>query len=180
MAQSISTLAEELLQREMQQNPDSFKPKARPEWMAPQTSSPEVKPINPEIAALMGSAVDGFGTYKMLKEGVGTEGNPMLRGMFNHHPLQTGLGAAAGGLGMIAARNLLRKFGGDKGSTIANMLAGQSGADQLSLGIQNLQLLDVPHPGREKVRADDRSGFERNFERQRNGISSTQDKIHGR
>jgi hypothetical protein len=161
MAQSISTLAEELLQREMQQNPDSFKPKARPEWMAPQTSSPEVKPINPEIAALMGSAVDGFGTYKMLKEGVGTEGNPMLRGMF-------------------AARNLLRKFGGDKGSTIANMLAGQSGADQLSLGIQNLQLLDVPHPGREKVRADDRSGFERNFERQRNGISSTQDKIHGR
>jgi hypothetical protein len=105
----------------------------------------------------------------MLKEGSATEANPIMAKLFNHDPVKTGVGAAVSGIGMMLARKALRDKGGMYGK-IADMLAGQIGAEQTNLGIQNLQSTYVPYPGAVQRRIDTRNGFQRSSERQREAV----------
>ena len=146
----IEQLAHELMMREL------AKPKPNRDWEA-KAPSPKtnMSPIAPEIAALIGLGTDAFGTYKALKRPGVVEANPML-GMFHNDPLKTGLGVAATGLGSMLARNLVREKGGWMGK-IADLMAGQAGADGISLGVQNLQ-----NEGHTRPSIDPRNAFEQN------------------
>lgn len=159
----LEQLAHELMQREL----------AKPshEWEAQAPPRQEIQPLHPELAAGLGAGADALSTYSFLKKGVGTEGNPMLAKMFNQHPAKTAMGVAGGAAAMMGARQLLRKFGGGVGSKIADMLAGQGAAEQMSLAADNLDLLDVPYPGREQRRMDTRSSFEKTHERLQHGVT---------
>jgi hypothetical protein len=122
-------------------------------------SSPTMTPLNPDLVSLIGAGVDGLSTYKFLKEGAGAEGNPTLVKMFNHHPLKTGLGAAAGGLINLLAARAVERFGGPLGKKIAPIMNANNGIDQLLVGTANFDLLNPPFPGQVIRDNDTRSSF---------------------
>jgi hypothetical protein len=162
---NLNDLAQEVLMREMAAHPEQYQPKA------PLAASRPERTIDPEIAALLGGTADAASTYAFLKAGAGTEGNPILRGAFQHHPLKTALGVGAGSLGLMALRNLLRSKGGKTGSAIADLLASQQGAEQMGLAAANFDSLHVPYPGRAQRRMDPRSSTEITHDRLRAGVT---------
>ena len=158
----IEQLAHELMQRELD------RPALSRDWLAqPKAPRNEMKPLNPEVAALLGGAADAVSTYAFLRAGVGTEGNPMYRGL-KQHPLKTGLAVGAAGLGYSALRNLLRKAGAEP---LADILAVTQAAQSLSLSADNFGLLYVQYPGHVRRRMDERSSFAKTNERLRDGVT---------
>jgi hypothetical protein len=140
MPDSISTLAEELMHRELAKNPDQFKAAVPPTPVNRQS-------LHPELLALIGSLADAGSTYSFLKRGTGVEDNMAFAGA-NNRPFKTAAGVAGSALGSMGGRWLLRKAG-FKG--IADLLARHGGGQQLGLAGQNLQF-DLS--GRIPIRSD--------------------------
>jgi hypothetical protein len=85
----------------------------------------------------------------------------MMNKLFGNSPAKTGLGVAATGLVGMLARKLLSEDGWQ--GKLSDIIAGQSGAEGLSLGIHNLQ------QSADKV--DPRNVFERSADMQREAVA---------
>lgn len=131
---TISALAEELLARQLQDNPRQF------DAPQPMDLGLEVGPspttLGPEKAALIGGLADAASTYTFLKRGSAREANAMWKGLDNH-PAATALGVAGGALGFQALRALMRRMGMNG---VADTLAGNQGGYQMGLAANNLQM----------------------------------------
>lgn len=130
MADGLAAFAQELMQREMQKNPAQFESRS--------VQSREQRGMSPETLALLGGMADAVSTYAFLKRGTGHENNAMWQGM---SPAGTAASVAGAALAAKGGRALLRKFG--KG-TLADMLAGVQGANQIGLAALNTRPVMTP------------------------------------
>src|ERR1035437_8069641 len=110
-------------------------------WGPSVTTAPTPAPSSmpPELLALLGGGLDAASTYKFLKDGSGSEDNPM-----NHWagkaPAGTAVGVASTAMGQALLRAALRK----KWPKVADAMAANQGAESLALGATNLDIRRLP------------------------------------
>lgn len=122
----ISDLASELLQRELNKNPEQFKTKPVPQ--------PNESGMSPHTLATIGGLLDAASTYAFMKRGTHKEGNALVNMIAGQQPEMTGLSAIGG----LLATKAMTKLIGKKWPGVADAIAANLGAEQLGLGIHNL------------------------------------------
>jgi hypothetical protein len=122
-------LINQLVQRELQKDKMAQVYAIRPEE---QQAPPEVKPINPKVAMLLGGLGDVASTYWFLKNTNRKEGNPAFQ-YFNKKPWTVAPTAAAAGLGYNALHGFLKS----KFPKVADTAAGLLGGYQTALAGHN-------------------------------------------
>lgn len=123
---AISALAQEVMQRELARDPEQFKVDV------PAQPKPE-KTISPQHLATIGGLADAASTYAFMKRGTARESNPIARAMGGNSPERTALAAIVGLLATKAATGFI----GKKFPKVADALAANLGAQQLSLATHN-------------------------------------------
>lgn len=131
--QSISTLADELMKREVARDPNQFKPQSFD--LGLQSSGQSMKPIDPHKLATIGGLADAASTYAFLKQGRAKESNAMM-GFTGGHPEMTALGALGGLAATKGITALTRKFS----PKLADALAANLGTLQSAYAVSNLGL----------------------------------------
>ena len=122
-------LVQQLIDRELQ------KERMTAQVMPKQEQAPSSpKPLSPKMAMMLGGAADAASTYTFLKNGSGTEANPMFQ-YFNKNPWTVLPTSAATGLGYHYLHKLLKS----KSPKIAATTAGLLGGYQMALGGNNME-----------------------------------------
>jgi hypothetical protein len=126
----ITDMAHQIAIREVERDPGQFK-------HGPSLQEIDRRPggMTPDQLHTLGGLSDAASTYYFMKTGRGREANPLVTAGAGHtSPEATGL-AALGGLGLtkLAKHLLARKWPG-----LADALAANLGAEQLSLAVGNV------------------------------------------
>ncbi len=131
--QSIGGLGEELMKRQLAEDPEQFKPKSFN--LGLETYDSSTKPVDPHRLATIGGLADAASTYAFLKRGKAKESNALM-GFAGGNPEATALGALGGLAASKGITALVNKFN----PRLADALAANLGALQTSYAVGNLGL----------------------------------------
>lgn len=127
----ISDLADELLRRELNRDPEQFKEKKFD--LGLDSNGSEMKPISPDKLHTIGGLADAASTYAFLKRGKAKEGNALM-GFAGGHPEVTALGALGGLAATKGITALIRKVN----PKVADAVSANLGALQSAYSVSNL------------------------------------------
>lgn len=128
----IADMVKAAVAYEMATNPDQFKTPTPAAVDLGLGEGREMTPLSPRMAAWLGGLADAASTYHFLRQGTGTEGNALMRGVQSPNKALVGaLGGFAATQGLLAALRHIKR-------PVADAVEANLGALQLGYAANNM------------------------------------------